>query len=335
MSRSGLLNPWLVLPLVGVAAAVALAVPRARVPARAFWQAAADAARADLLPGDGVTWTPYWAGEARLALHDLPAFHLPDPAAADLARYDRVWLMGAFGVDADDLPAAQVASIDRRTFGRVTLDRVQVAGEKVHADLRAELEAVRVTRVRGAKSEACDFWDGIGWHCTLRRSPDDTRRCLATPIAQQLRRDARPGRRLIEPNPWARFCGLDAWINVSRDVRVIGEAPRRCVWYHPRAGETVRLAWPADAPRAERLVVDYGFTDPVTVARNTPSKVQPATLTARRGEATLGQRTLEAAPGWHRWTAPLAGEGPVVLEVTTSDHRDAHLCIDATLRGPR
>ncbi len=334
MPRLASINPWWAVPLVAALSTTLMAVQQARVPSRADWLAAADVVRAGLQSGDGVTWAPTHADEARVTLHGLPAFRVPDVAAADLSRYDRVWLMGAFGRDFDDLPAGH-RLVRRQAFGEVTLDLVEVGGERIYADLRADLERVRVSQVRGEQRVACDFWDGIGWHCMTRQTPDAARACLATPLSRQLARDPRPGRRLVEPNPWARFCGLDAWINVSRDVRVIGDEPRRCVWYHPRAGHAVRLEWPVDAARGERLVIDHGFTDAVTVARNTPSKVHPARLVARRGEVTLGEVEIAASAGWHRWEVPLIGEGPVVLELTTADHTDAHLCIDATVRGPR
>lgn len=321
-------NPWWLAPIAMLVAIGLLAQRRAAVPDRADWQSAAQAIAGGLASGDGVTWAPHWAGEGRLFLHGLPAFHLPALEQADLARYDRVWLMGAFGRSADDLPEGH-RLVERRDFGPLTLDLVEVSGEKVLGDLRADLERVRVTRTKGSRVERCDFWDGRGWHCTLRKSPDQTRKCLGRPIEQRLRNRRR------DPH-----CGLDPWLNVSRDVRVIGDHPRRCVWFHPVGGKTLRAYWP-DPPVGDGIeaVLDFGFTDKViTDHTRKETRTRPAVLRLRRGSEgpVLGEQPVSPEKGWRRWRLPLsAGEGGLTVEVETEATVDAHLCIDLTLRGPR
>lgn len=313
---------WWLAPLIVALGVARIYAQRSSVPAPDDWRAAAEAVGAGLQDGDGVTWAPYWAGEGRQFLHGLPGFHLPDVEAADLARYERVWLMGAFGRDADDLPEGH-RRVERQDFGEVTLDLVEVGGERVMGDLYAALETARVTR-ESRRSEACDFWDGRGWHCTLKKSPDATRRCLARPIDRRLRDRRR------DPH-----CGLDAWLNVSRDVRVIGDFPRRCVWFHPQQGKTLRLVWP-DAPAGGSLVIDHGFSDQV-ITDHTRKEIRttPATLVVRRGEATLGEHVVTPEKGWRRWRLPAGEGGPIVIEATTESTTDAHLCIDVTVRGSR
>lgn len=325
------LNPWLLPPVAVLVGAALTMCQRAEVPAPEDWKAATDAVRADLKDGDGVAWAPYWAGEGRLFLHGLPGFHLADVTRADLARYDRVWLLGAFGRSADDLPPGHTV-LSRRRFGAVSLDLVHPGGEAVVGDVRAALDRVRVSRLRGEKVDACDFWDGTGWHCELKRSPDDTRACLAQPIPRRLSAfNASRGRRGRRADP---HCGLNPWLHVSRDTRVVGDAPRRCVWFHPVAGTTLRLEWP-DAPEADALVVDYGFTDKATHNRTRDARVKPARLRALRGDVEVGARRVEPVWGWHRWRVAAGGAGPLALEVTTGSHVDAHLCIDPTLRVAR
>ncbi len=319
-------NPWLLAPLAVLLGGAQTMCQHAEIPERADWVSATDAIRADLQPGDGVAWAPYWAGEGRLSLHGLPGFHLPDLEDADLARFDRVWLLGAFGRDASDLPPAH-RRLERRQFGRVTLDLVKPGGEKVVGDVRAALERVRVSRVRGDQIQACDFWDGRGWHCELKRSPNATRACLGQPTRKRLSA-FRASRRRRSKDP---HCGLNPWLHVSRDTRVVDDAPRRCVWFHPVGGKTLRLEWP-DAPAADALVVDYGFTDKVTHNRTSPPRVGPATLTASRGGRALGRHRVEPSQGWRRWRVAAEGEGPLVIEVSAKSHVDAHLCIDPTLR---
>lgn len=322
--RRARFNPWWLAPIAALAAAVMALWQRSEVPARGDWQAAAEAARAELQPGDGVTWAPYWAGEGRLFLHGLPAFHMPQAESADLSRFRRMWLMGAFGRDAADLPPGH-AVVKRQAFGEVTLELVEVGGERVVGDLRADLEQARVSRA-GRTTERCDFWDGRGWHCKLSRSPDQTRRCLGLPVEQRHRQRRR------DPN-----CGLDPWLNVSRDVRVIGDAPRRCVWFHPVAGKTLRVSWPT-APAGASVVVDHGFTDQaITDHTRAETRTRPATLRVRRGGddgPVIGEHEVTPEKGWRRWRLPLEGGGEgLTIEVETEATVDAHLCVDVTVRA--
>lgn len=318
-------NPWLLVPLLIIGSTVALAFQQARVPSRADWSAAAASIRSELQAGDGVSFAPPHAGEARLVLHDLPAFHLGPAPQADLSRYDRVWLMGAFGQSAEDLPKGHKI-LKRARFGGVQLDLVEVGGPRVMADLYAELEAVRVSRVpqKGGAAQACDFWDGRSWHCELNRSPDETRACLARPVAQRL------SDRRKDPH-----CGLNPWVHVGRDVRVIGAQPRRCIWLHPMDRAQVTLEWPAEVRPGDEIVLDYGFTDQVTVDHDRPeSRTQPAQLALHQG-APLAQ--IEVAPvfGWHRHTVAARSGEPVRITAHTTQMVDAHLCIDLTVRRPR
>lgn len=317
---------WLVPPLLVLVTTVMLVVQQARVPTRADWAAAAEAIGAQLKPGDGVAFAPTYAGEARLVLHGLPAFHLGPPAQADLARYDRVWLMGAFGADADDLPPGHTLT-DRKHFGAVTLDLVTVGGLKVVGDLYAELEQARVTRRHpDGREEACDFWDGRRWQCGLKQSPDATRACLGRSTAQRLRDKQR------DPN-----CGLDPWVHVGRDVRIIGAEPRRCIWLHPMDRAEVNVTWPTTVAPGDTLVVDFGFTDQVIVDHDRPTtRTRPASLDVHQGPgAALVRIPIAAAPGWHRREITLPAGDPLRLVAHTESMVDAHLCVDVTVRRGR
>jgi hypothetical protein len=319
-------NPWWIAPLLVLVSAVALGVQRAHVPTRADWAAATTYVREHLQPGDGVTWTPYVAGEGRLFFQGLPAFHLPEPEHADLGRYDRVWLLGAFGGTARDLePSPPV--LDRQAFGAVTVELLQPVGDRVVGDLFADLEHARVVRRRPDGTEkACDFWDGRGWHCDLEKSPDETRQCLGLPVARRL------AMRRQDPD-----CGLDPWLNVSRDVRVIGDWPRRCVWFHPVNGVVTEIQWPG-APAARALALDYGFTDQVITDNDLPApRVKPAKLTIRRGAAVLAEQPVAVEKGWHHLDVPLPDDTamPLTFAIESPSNVDAHFCFDPTLRAPR
>ncbi len=317
------LTYWLIAPAVVLVGFLLSSYFRAEVPQRADWRDAVAHVRTNLAPGDGVTWAPYWAGEGRLFFHGLPAFHVPRPIDADFSRYDRVWLLGAFGRGAADFDLS--ASVVQTThFGSVTLELLEISGEKVVADLRRDLDSVRVL-LGDAPGKLCDFWDGHGWHCQRRHSEEKTMQCLAESTARRLRRH------LSRRDP---HCGLDPWLHVSRDVRVIGDGARRCVWFHPRAGQPTRIVWPIKADFDE-LVVDYGFTDRVISNHTRPSpRTQPAELTVSWRASQVAQERIEPVKGWRRARFNVDGKagGEATLQVTTQSTVDAQLCIDVTAR---
>ena len=329
------LNPWLVAPLLVAVGAVMLFVQANRVPGRADWKAATDAIRAAIQPGEGVTFTPPWAGEGRLFLHGLPAFELIDGEKPDLARHDAVWVIGAFGYDAAGL---KLTGTDRQTFGPLTLERVVVTQPRVRHDLRAELDTTQVRRVGSRRTQDCDFWDGRAWYCGVRGSHDAVRACLARPTARRFKDRRRDPR-----------CGLPEWFGnngryrvsrgpqpVGRDRRVIGGAARDCVWFTPLSKKARHeIEWPVTAQDGV-FVLNAGFTDHVLTDHMPQSfkddLTQPATVTVRRGETELGQFVVKAEPGWQGTTFAVQGTGPITLSVTSASDVNAHLCIDATIR---
>lgn len=331
---------WLLLPVAVFVSAAVGAAQRDRVPTRRDWQAAVEAVRARLKPGDGVTWAPYTQGEGRLFFGDLPVFHTRDLATADLARYDRVFVLGALGYDAapllaprGDAPVHRLAEGGRQTFGRVTVDEVEVAGPKVTGDLLATLDRATVRRrYTDGRERLCDFWSGQGWHCEPKAAPELVRQCLGESVAARL---ARHDRKQRSPDQLDADCGLDPELHVSRDVRLIGDTPRHCVWFHPAAGATVQLEW-TEAPAAEVLVIDEGFADPM-VADNYARElhVSPARLRVLRAGTELGALEIPAQKGWRRHELPLpagASAAPITFEIASASDRDAHFCFDPTLR---
>ncbi len=313
---------WLLLPLAVLLSAGVGSWQRGRIPTRADWQAATDFVRQGLKPGDGVTWAPYTQGEGRLFFNDLPVFHTRDVSTADLGRYDRLFLMGSLGVDARRLPADD-ERLDHRTFGEVTVDLVRVGGPKVVGDLMASLERATVRRLyKDGRTQLCDFWSGKGWHCDHRDPPELTRQCLGQSVANRLaRKDKDPE------------CGLDPFLHVSRDVRLIGDTPRHCILYHPMANATVQLEW-TEAPAGDFLSIDSGFSDPM-VADNYKKdlRVKPAALKVLRGGTLLAELPVPAEKGWHHQELPLGGEAaPITFEISTTSTLDAHFCFDPTVR---
>lgn len=338
-------NPWLAAPLLVLLTLWATIAYRTAVPTRADWDAAATHVRTQLAAGDGVTWAPEWATEVRLSLHGLPVFLLDDVEGVDFARYDRVWLLSAFGVEGDDvvdrMPSVTHEVISTHQFGAVTVSELRVAGETVVGDVYAQLESVAVSLDAKNARRPCDFWDGRGWHCKLRGTPDETRACLAESTATKLAKHRRFNRRRRAPRKGGGLaggdprCGLDRWLNVSRDVRVIGDAPRQCVWFHPQGGKTLRLEWAA-APSGDVVEIAHGFTDKmITDHTRKETRTRPATLRVYRGERLLGTQTLDPVKGWRSWRLEDGGTGPLRIEAETASTVDAHLCIDATVRRAR
>ncbi len=318
------LNAWLLAPLLVLVGVLVTANYRSSVPERSEWQVVTQHIKGVLQDGDGVTWAPYWASEGRLYLHGLPAFHLPALEDADFARYRRVWLITAFGASPAKLPERYRVA-ESLEFGALSLHRVEADEPRVVADLLADLDRTRVSLGQQPGKE-CDFWDGRGWHCRMRLSRPRTEACLKESTAQRLSRH----RRRRQPH-----CGLDRWLNVSRDIRVIGDYPRRCVWFHPRAGKPTRIAWTIPAGSGA-LVLDYGFTDKVMTDHTRPTtRTAPAKIRVSLSGESVGEVEVAARKGWRRWTKELTvdAEAELVLEASTSSTVDAHLCIDATVRG--
>ncbi len=304
---------------------------RASVPSRADWFAATEAIRAALQPEDGVTWTPYYAGEGRLFFEDLPAFHMESPEKADFSAYKRVWLLGAFGENADALPKIH-SLVERKMFGRVTLDLVQVGGEQTVGSLRQGLEKTSVSY----NQKSCDFWDGSGWNCKLRRSPDQVLACLEAPIEEQLREFERnrqydPVHQRLAPLD----CGRDRKLHVSRDTRIVDDFPRRCVWIAPQKNKVMRIDWP-EAPAGE-WVLDAGLTDAVSVRRSSKQRrlTEKTWVTIAREGGEPQKIAIEPEQAWKRWRGGTPGQGPLIMEWTTDEPEGTEVCFDLTVRAPR
>jgi hypothetical protein len=98
----------------------------------------------------------------------------------------------------------------------------------------------------------------------------------------------------------------------------------------------VTLEW-FDAPAGSALQLDYGFSDPM-VADNykRDRKVRAARIRVTRTGGPLLDFEATPVKGWRSERVDLPSEaGPLMIEVSSADPRDAHLCIDPTIRAPR
>lgn len=316
-----------VIAVIGVAALswVMIVGYRSSVPSADEWRRAVSYVKAARAGEDGLTWLPYFAEEGTPYFEGLNAFETPDASAPDFARYSRVWLLASHGDSPDAFPSSLSAQAVHRE-GAVTIWRVDNRGERVVADLYADLENVLVHERNGQR---CDFWSGTGWHCLADAQRNRTQACLKESTAKRLNRF----RRKRSPT-----CGLSAWFHVSRDVRVIDRFARHCVWVHPRQRNAFVLGWKPNV-KADELVIRYGFTDRVISMH---SKAKPRTQTARLNITGLESATfidVKPAQGWFEKRIAISADRSAhafTFAVTTPSAVDAHFCMDVTLRkkGP-
>jgi len=387
---------WLLLPLLSLGAWGAGAWQRARAPTPEDWRAAVEALRPLLAPGDAVTWLPEWAGEGRVALRALGAtpeerarrvWYAPHEGELDLGRARRVWVIGAFGRSGRDLAGEGPRRADgleprqplrvgaRLDLGRLDLTALDVGGARVAAGLYEDLSdpaRVEVWREGRGAARRCALWGLGGWHCAARgldaageaRAQEALDRCLARPRAERLRaRSRRPELYTLDRRRHLPYvdCGLPPAEHVSRDVRVIGGDPRRCVWAHPARGEEVVVRWRPRVgggagaggalPAGAALWLRWGWEDlaadpPYRASGARPLRVTLAPLSAppSRPSPIWEAARLAPAAAWRGAEVPLDALAPearaalargVELRVSAPEGAaDAHLCVDLTLRAP-
>ena len=294
---------------------------RTSVPSAQDWERAAAYVRTARAVEDGFTWFPHYAEEGTRLFAGLNAFESTDDITPDFSRFERVWLLTSHGATPNKFPPYLVVEAVHEE-GAITVWRVDNRGERVVADLYADLEEVVVQERDKAQ---CDFWSGVGWHCLAASKRKNTQSCLKESTAQRLSRFRR--KRSAE-------CGLSPWFHVSRDVRVIDRSARHCVWVHPKQRNPFVLNW-TPRTRADELVVRYGFTDRVMSMHSRP---KPRTQTARlevEGLETAESIEINPVPGWFekRWAINAQRTvDTLTFTVTTSSPVDAHFCMDVTLR---
>ena len=374
---------WLLIPLISLGGLGITLWQRAQVPSRQEWRTALDKARSMLTPRDKVAWLPEWANEGRLFMHDLNTLPLPFEGEVDLGRAERLFVLGTFGARGEDLmhPLSDLHARYRtlqplnltstQEIGPITLQVLKVEGGEVLADLRADLEdpeRVQVFRHRRPRNRRkvksitppaphrCALWALAGWHCDHRDAPDATEACLSRPLPKMLK--TRSKRRALYTLDRRRHlpyvdCGLHPTEHVSRDVRVIGEIARRCIWIAPHHRAQVELRWSIVPDLIQTTPVDLwlsaGWEDLAVDHPHRESAAQPIRITLSTLINGEDKRPLTDAlkltptQGWTRWVWPLNEEkkarlthfnGALSFQVSTpKDTRDASLCIDLTIRS--
>lgn len=337
---------------------------RAKVPSRETWDEAVAQIKPLLKKGDLVTWYPEWAGEARLSLHGMPIILLPHHGEVDLGAAQRLWVLGAFGYDGEGLAKGDhlktlqklkrvsTEQLKKDDSGAVSISLLQVIGEKMEHDLYEELsepnkiQVFRSPILHLENKEICDFWALNGWHCTsasqsLRQKIE---RCLQRPQSEQLKQ--RSKQRTLYTLDQRRSlpyidCHLNPTEHISRDWRMIGDSPRRCISMRPHHRREVELRWYLPQSEMDRsLWLSFGWEDLAVRHPFRASQATPIVLKVKRGTQSLFDQTLDPKLGWNREVFILSADRsagpPVPLSViyhAPEGVKDAQFCISLDVRA--
>jgi hypothetical protein len=281
--------------------------------------------------------------------------------------------------------------------GPVEVSVLHVGGSKSITGLYEDLDqpqrvSVRRRRLKNAHQarvaqDGCELWALEGWHCHASRSvlsrvlkrslkgslkqPQHTstqhllNACLARPLEERLKH--RSKRRYLYTLDRRRYlpyvdCGLHPTEHVSRDVRVIGGEPRRCVWLSPHEGRALEVTWRPQlstelhgAPTL--LSLSFGWEDlavdpPFRVSKARPLDFEISVnsgsglgLVSKDHSALFFNETLSPSPTWRTLDLPLKHALSTPAATTTvkavtiklsapQGAQDAHLCVDVTLKAP-
>jgi hypothetical protein len=161
VSRVALFAVGVIAVLALVEASVALVAP-SRAPKEADWKAAAAEVRAGFRTGDLIVAAPFWADPImRVHLGDLVPLEIA--ARLDDARFGRVWEIGQRGAHAPEAARGTVAL--EKTFGALTLRRVERPAAALAYDFQAHLAEARVTRRIPGQPEIPCPWAADRFQC--------------------------------------------------------------------------------------------------------------------------------------------------------------------------
>jgi hypothetical protein len=286
----------LALPLVltaSLAASLVLSTVRqARVPSATELDGLALAVRAGFETGDVVVSSPPWMVGAQERLGDLPYLAPRVLDGEDLRGYRRVWLVEQAGaspqVHTTLAGVGELREVARAGPGHLSLVTLR-APEVAVFDLWRDLEQAEVLAryAPGEPWSACDTAGRDRWSCP--REPQ--------------------------------------WSYVGRELRLIGNEPRTCLWAHPLLpGGTLRVQL-RGAVAGRSVSLAYGFFDEVVWRLKTP-----VSLRLLAGEELLFSGERRPEPGLGRAVVALpAGAGPIAVRLTPSYTHGQHFCLG--LRG--
>ena len=339
------------------------------VPSRATWNKAISFVNERLEPGDKVTWYPEWAGEARLGLHDLPILILPHHGQVDLGTAKRLWVLGGFGYSGRKLaskkhldPLQDLEMIHEKEIkvlgsGPVNISLLKVVGSHVYQSIYEDLshsEIVSIHRYSLQENthspnlvyEECNFWALHGWHCSpkLERSRQRVLNCLNQP--QSLRLKKRSRRRdlyTLDRRRWLPYvdCKLHPTQHISRDWRVIGESPRKCVVIHPHQNKEVQISWwIKPLKEGSQLWFQYGWADLSVRHPFRASRTKTLNVEISHSGQKLLKKSIKPQLGWnkkviklHKQTEDYGPISPIHLSYSAPQGvEDSTFCFTLDLR---
>jgi hypothetical protein len=225
---------WLLLVGLAIAEVIALRVREARVPTERDWQQAAELVRKNHDSSDAIVVAPTWA-DPLLRLHLGDRITAKVAGRADLAAFERLWVLSIRGARAEEAPYR--AADFRSTFGGVTVERFDFGPTPVVMDFVDALPSASVEIANGKAQTNCP------WNAQVAGA---ARGGLGFgPVF--------PRQRFVcdEKRPWL-------WVG-STIIEDLSLAPRRCIWQHPQGREPVSVTF-HDVHLGKRLVL-YGGLD--------------------------------------------------------------------------
>lgn len=300
---------WLALFAVALIEVGAHFVEQARVVPWSDWQAAAAHVRAEWRPGDAVTAAPRWADPLmRAAIGDR--LDLTSAARSDLERFSRLWSLSIRGHRAEEAPGEPPSHV--ATFGRVRVERWDLASARVLYDLVEHVGEAEVVRIEAGAERACR------WQSGGRPSGGGLGQGPITPAE----------RHVCDPSrPWL-------WVGatVEEDLEML---PRRCVWQHPQGPEPVRATY-RDVPLGVRLVLHAGLW----WEHERTMDGGPVDVVVRVEGEEIGRLRHQDGDGWAGIEAAIpealrGGRGTIDIEVSSPSPHLRTLCWAASTREER
>lgn len=276
------------------------------------------------------------------------------------------------------IPMQPLKLMGERKRGALTLTLIEPQGESVVADLYSELsqaERVKVLRspllsakqsINNKPSTPCSIWALNGWHCTVNRAhliqtlrtSNSTKllnfkildnqhlvkSCIDRP--QHERHETRSKNRSLYTLDRRRHlsyvdCGLHPEEHISRDIRVIGGEPRRCVWIRPHQDHALVLHWEIPHQPQALIFFNYGWEDLAIDPPFRRSHAQALSVTLSSENHEILNLELQPQWGWQHQSIALPDLAQVqnknlTLQIQApQDVKDAHLCFDLSIRQTR
>lgn len=281
-------SPWWLLFLgLAIAEVVALGVRERRVPSEKDWASAAEHVRAKLQPTDAITVAPGWADPLlRLYLGDRMTARIS--GRADLAAYERLWVLSIRGARAPDAPDRAPDAAE--TFGRVRVERFDLGPSTVLYELADALPEARVQRRISAHGHARDV------PCAWRDAPPPAfQGGLGAGVVA-------PRERFVcDPQHPALWVGLTT-------IETLDLSPRRCIWTHPQGPDPISITYD-DAKLGGLLVLHAGldYHDERDGVRG------PVNMRVLLDDREIGSFTHRDGDGMARWEVDLAKALPEPL----------------------